>query len=273
VDIARLTSDLASVFRSAFERAGLSLAVRCEKPREPVFVDREMWEKVLLNLLSNAFKYTLAGGTSVAVIDEGTHFELRVSDSGVGIPPEEIPRVFTRFYRVRGTEGRTHEGTGIGLALVQELVKLHGGVIDVSSELGKGHDLSGPDPDGPRTSAPGSHRRAEGAALDDGGCRALRRRGAPVVTRRRWVAHALPTAPVAHVRTAGSRIVLADDNADMRAYTARLLSPYWRVESFPDGEAALRAIRASRPDLVVADIMMPRLDGWSFFARCVRILR
>ena len=261
VDIARLTSDLASVFRSAFERAGLSLAVRCEKPRAPVFVDGEMWEKVLLNLLSNAFKYTLAGGTSVVLTDEGTHFDLRVSDSGIGIPPEEIPHVFTRFYRVRGTEGRTHEGTGIGLALVQELVKLHGGVIEVSSELGKGTTF--------RVRIPTGHAHLPKDRI--GAKRELRSTtvgAAPFVEEAlRWLPDAdgsltaLPTAPVVHVRTAGSRVVLADDNADMRAYTARLLSPYWHVESFPDGEAALRAIRESRPDLVVADIMMPRLDG------------
>jgi signal transduction histidine kinase len=136
-DLAGFTAELASVFRSACERAGLRLSVECPKLAEPVYVDREMWEKVVLNLISNAFKFTLAGEIAVSLRQAGSHVALRVRDTGIGIPPGEMPRLFERFHRVENTQGRTHEGSGIGLALVQELVKLHGG--SVSGRPGRGH--------------------------------------------------------------------------------------------------------------------------------------
>src|SRR5262249_16227623 len=137
-DLARLTADLASVFRSAVERAGLRLVVECEPLPERVYVDREVWEKVVLNLLSNALKFTFEGQITGGLRLAGEHVELAVRDTGVGIPEAELPHVFERFQRVRGTRARTHEGTGIGLALVQELVKLHGGGVRVESRVGEG---------------------------------------------------------------------------------------------------------------------------------------
>jgi signal transduction histidine kinase len=137
-DLAALTRDIASTFRSAIERAGLEFRVDCAHLDEPVHVDREMWEKIVLNLLSNAFKFTLEGRIAVRLSRESNTAILEVSDTGVGIPDHEIPRLFERFYRVEGTAGRTQEGSGIGLALVQELVKLHGGTIAASSQVGTG---------------------------------------------------------------------------------------------------------------------------------------
>src|SRR5262249_5339151 len=137
-DLAAFTADLASNFRSACEKAGLELVVDCPPLPEPVYVDRLMWEKVVLNLLSNAFKFTLQGSIRVSVRPDGASAELRVSDTGTGIPAEEVPRLFERFHRVENARGRTHEGSGIGLALVQELVKLHGGRISAESVFGEG---------------------------------------------------------------------------------------------------------------------------------------
>ena len=113
-------------------KAGLSLLVDCaplSDLRAPVYVDREMWEKIVLNLLSNAFKYTFDGGITVTLhaVNGGEGVELMVRDTGMGIPAAELPRIFERFHRVEGTRARTHEGSGIGLALTQELVRLHGG--------------------------------------------------------------------------------------------------------------------------------------------------
>src|SRR5262249_24489084 len=118
-DLAAYTSELASVFRSAIEKAGLQLVINCPDLREPIYVDREMWEKIVLNLISNAFKFTLTGEIEVSLKEHDEFVELCVCDTGVGIPPEELPHIFERFHRVKGTHGRTHEGTGIGLALVQ----------------------------------------------------------------------------------------------------------------------------------------------------------
>src|SRR3712207_1752938 len=139
-DLAALTAGLAGNFRSACERAGLRLVVDCPALPEPVWLDRDMWEKVVLNLLSNAFKHTFEGGITVAVRARGGAAEVAVRDTGTGIPAAELPRVFERFHRVENARARTHEGTGIGLALVQELVRLHGGAIAVASAPGRSEE-------------------------------------------------------------------------------------------------------------------------------------
>ena len=138
VDLGALTRDLASTFRSAVERAGLKFEVDCPALPEPVFVDREMWEKIVLNLLSNAFKFTFEGSVTVTLRWSDGGAALEVRDTGVGIPGEELPHLFERFHRIRHQRSRTHEGTGIGLALVRELVRLHGGTIEAQSTEGKG---------------------------------------------------------------------------------------------------------------------------------------
>ena len=137
-DLAQFTTELAGVFRSAVEKAGLSLVVACDPLSEPVYVDRDMWEKIVLNLLSNAFKFTFEGQITVELRSGGDRVELRVSDTGVGIPEADLPRMFERFHRVKTCRARTHEGTGIGLALVQELARFHGGGVAVTSQEGRG---------------------------------------------------------------------------------------------------------------------------------------
>jgi signal transduction histidine kinase len=132
-DLAAFTAELASIFRSAIAKAGLRLVVDCPPLPEPVFVDRDIWEKIVLNLLSNAFKFTFEGEIAVTLRQVGKVAELRVRDTDTGIPAEEMPRLFERFHRIKNAQGRTHEGTGIGLALMQELVKLHGGSIRAES--------------------------------------------------------------------------------------------------------------------------------------------
>jgi PAS domain S-box-containing protein len=138
IDLSTLTAELASNFRSTIERAGMTLSVEREALPGPVYVDREMWEKIVLNLLSNAFKFTFEGSIDVSLRAVGGAAELEVRDSGTGIPAEELHKVFERFHRVKGARGRSYEGSGIGLALVQELVRLHGGTVSVRSEVGRG---------------------------------------------------------------------------------------------------------------------------------------
>src|SRR4051794_37276636 len=121
VDLAASTAELASVFRSAIERAGLTLEVDCPPLPRPVYVDRGMWEKVVLNLLSNALKFTFTGRVRVAVRPEGSEAVVTVADTGIGVPSSEIPRLFERFHRIDNARSRSNEGSGIGLALVKEL--------------------------------------------------------------------------------------------------------------------------------------------------------
>lgn len=137
-DLSALTADLASTFRSLIEKAGLTLTVECPPLPEPGYVDRAMYEKIVLNLLSNAFKFTLEGSIRVSLEPGDGDVRLIVEDSGTGIPHAELPHVFERFNRVEGAKGRSYEGSGIGLALVHELVKLHGGTVSVESRVGQG---------------------------------------------------------------------------------------------------------------------------------------
>lgn len=259
-DLPMLTMDLASVFRSAIEKAGLKFHVDCPTLREPVYVDRGMWEKIVLNLLSNAFKYTLSGSISLSLRSSGEYAELRISDTGSGIPEEQLEKIFERFHRVPGARGRTNEGTGIGLALTQELARLHGGMVSVESRVGKGSTFTVRLPFG-KDHLPqehiGSISHPASTAIDSSAfvqeaLHWLPGEGGNVVETR-----------VGQTKTDNQdRILVVDDNADMRLYISRLLKQAgYRVETVSDGSAALEAIRSYVPDLVLADVMMPNLDG------------
>lgn len=270
-DLAMLTADLVAMFRSAIDRAGLQLRVECPPLPEPVYVDREMWEKIVLNLLSNAFKFTFAGEIAVSLRWLGASVELKVCDTGIGIPEAEIPRLFERFHRVQGARGRTYEGSGIGLSLVQELVKLHGGAIQVSSQVNQGSCFTVTIPAGfahlPQERIHAS-RTLESTAI-----------GAVTYVEEalRW----LPNPENAEAKTEtremlavspepysyppwnpSAHILLADDNSDMRDYVKRLLvSQGYEVETATDGSAALAKVSQQIPDLILTDVMMPELDG------------
>ncbi len=138
VDIAELTKNLVANFRSVIEKAGLKLTVKTSPVKQAVFVDTQMWEKIVFNLLSNAFKYTLSGSIKVELKEDDGSVKLMVKDTGVGIPEHELPNLFKRFHRIQHMGGRTFEGTGIGLSLTKELVNLHKGEIIVESTLNKG---------------------------------------------------------------------------------------------------------------------------------------
>ncbi len=273
VDLAALTADLASNFRSAVENGGMRLLVACPSLGEPVYVDREMWEKIVLNLLSNAFKFTLEGQIEVFLRTRGGAVELEVRDSGVGIPADELPRLFERFHRAKGVQGRTYEGTGIGLALAQELARLHGGSIRVQSVLGQGSSFTVSIPLGtahlPAERIQAARSIASTAVnatvfvdealrwLPEG---ASQGSGATTVEGLRGDSSGIEMA-VSPANTS-ARILLADDNADMRKYVRRLLESQYQVEAVSDGQAALEAVRRRAPDLVLSDVMMPRVDGF-----------
>jgi PAS domain S-box-containing protein len=277
-DLAGLTSDIASVFHSAMDRAGLQFSVECQPMAEPVFVDRDMWEKVVLNLLSNAFKFTFAGEVAISLKPVDGAVELQVRDTGVGIPDDQREKVFERFHRLERTSARTHEGTGIGLALVQELVTLHGGSVAVKSAVGFGSTFTVTIPCGKE------HLPAESILAEQSFASSQIRPDAYVEEAQRWLpdaSHASVDAAVlskpssissSQATVLGAKrevIVLADDNADMREYLSRLLGDPYEVHAVADGQQALEAARQLRPALVLADVMMPRLDGFGLL-RAIR---
>jgi anti-anti-sigma factor len=269
VDLGVITAELASVFHSAIQRAGLRFEIECADLGEPVYVDREMWEKVVLNLLSNALKFTFDGHISVTVRRNGDAAVVTVTDTGTGIPAEELPRLFDRFHRVHGVRARSHEGSGIGLALVAELVALHGGQITADSALGKGTAFT-------VTLALGNAHLPAEQIVPASVVTAASEGAAPFVEEAlRWLPDAadvpedaagLRPVVAEPLGPATGRVLVADDNADMREYLARLLGARYRVQTVSDGAAALAAATAQCPDLIVSDVMMPGMDGLELVA-------
>jgi signal transduction histidine kinase len=273
-DLASLTIDLASAFRSAIERAGLTFEVDCPPFSPAVYVDHDMWEKIVLNLLSNALKFTHEGTISVSLRWRGDHAELHVRDSGTGIAQKDLAHLFERFRRVEGTRARTHEGSGIGLALVQELVRLHGGSIRVDSVVGEGTRFT--------VLVPGGTSHLPADRIEDSTSPTLHLANADAYVNEalRWLpessrpSQTLPASTENGAATAlpfllDRRILVADDNPDMRSYIARILRTHWTVDVVENGEAALRRLAEARYDLVLCDVMMPGLDGFALL-RAVR---
>jgi signal transduction histidine kinase len=256
-ELGAFTRDLASTFRSTIESAGLRFEVDCPPLPEPVQVDRDMWERIVLNLLSNALKFTFSGSIRVAQRLDGRDVLLEVSDTGIGIPDAELPRLFERFHRIAGTEARTHEGSGIGLALVRDTVALHGGKVAVASRTGEGTTFT--------VTLPLGAPAAAGDRIETDALAASPRGAEPfVLEAARWLPEMPETGQAVDApgATTGARVLVADDNADMRDYLVRLLRPHWQVEAMADGAAALARAREARPDLIVTDVMMPKLDGF-----------
>lgn len=268
-DLAAVTRDLVSTFHSAFERAGLTLTIDCPPLGELIFVDEDMWEKIVLNLVSNALKFTFEGGVTVSLHPTDGAVVLRVADTGVGVPEAEMPRLFERFHRIEGGRARTHEGSGIGLALVQELVKLQGGSITAESQIGRGTTFSVTLPKGDaHLTASGREMPSEPSPSIRGAAFALeasRWIGAPAAAGATRDESSKPTSleqePPASV-SRNERVLVVDDSADMRDYIRRLLEPHLRVEVAEDGLQALAMARERHPDLVLTDVMMPGLDGF-----------
>jgi PAS domain S-box-containing protein len=290
MSLATYTEELAGVFREVIEQAGMQFNIDCPPLPEPVFVDAELWEKIVFNLLSNAFKYTFSGSITISLrATPESAVTLQVSDTGIGIAASDLPNIFTRFQRVENARGRTMEGSGIGLALVQELTKLHGGAVFANSEVGVGSTFSvtiplgsahlpaeriGPRPPSSdknfemdlqpfvnealhwlpaaQLPAPAAAASAPNAAIDLDGVINTAASDATVA---------------ANAAQKSATVLLADDNADMRAYVRRVLSPHYHVIAAADGVAAFDMALAQTPDLIVTDVMMPRLDGFGLLEK------
>ncbi len=265
VDLGLVTAELANSFRHAVERVGLTFEVDCPPLPRPVLLDREMWARIVLNLLSNALKFTFDGGITVRLVagDEGP--VLTVTDTGSGISAADQVRLFDRFVRVIDARSRSFEGSGIGLALVADLTALHGGRVELDSAPGRGStftvtlpwDAGHEDRD---ASAPQVQDRPAAVGLSSA-------RGFLDEAARWLVTTEVPSvrepAPGAErVDPDRPTVLVVDDNADMRDYVGRLLAADHHVLLAADGRAGLELARAEVPDLVLSDVMMPELDGF-----------
>lgn len=260
LDLAAYTRDLASLFASSIEAAGLQFSILTPALPQAVYVDPDLWEKIVLNLLSNAYKFTLQGEVELRLEARADHVELSVRDTGSGIPSEEMQYLFDRFHRVRGIQSRTHEGTGIGLALTRELVLKHGGTVSAESVVGQGSIF--------RVTIPLGHSHLPHEAVQASSLSTRNAASAPSDRARSYAAEASGWLRHQQFDSAttgqgdGAQVLVVDDNADVRDYLIRLLSKSdYRVSTAANGREALDLMQLELPDLVVSDVMMPELDG------------
>ncbi|WP_316764989.1 ATP-binding protein [Pedobacter aquatilis] len=259
-DVTAVTIDLASSFRSIIEKSGMILEVNARPVMGEIYLDRQMWEKIVLNLLSNAYKYTLKGAIRVNLSESEHQISLSVSDTGIGIAHNEIPHMFERFHRIENAGGRTHEGSGIGLSLVKELVLLHGGEISLESQLGTGSTFWVTIPKGKdhlppaqilEPTSPNETASLRGAFIKE----ALSLLDEHHDTEKIYDPKAVETS---------SSILIVDDNRDMRNYLSGLFGSVHQVRQASNGQQALELIAYEMPDLVLSDMMMPVMDGKEF---------
>ncbi len=260
-ELGQFTASLVAMFGSAAELAGLELENACRPLGEPIYVDRQAWEKVVGNLLSNSLKFTPVGRISVTVELDPRHARLTVRDSGIGIAPEHLEQVFSRFHRLSDPRARSRDGTGIGLALVRELVGLHGGTVQARSRVDEGTEMVVRIPRG-RDHLPADRCADEPPAGHAVSAAALFAEDAAgwvatssiVEEGDRWLTKVAAS-------EAPARVLVVDDDHDMRRYVSELLAPCFAVDTAPDGQAALESAVADPPDVIVSDVMMPGLDG------------
>lgn len=261
VDICTFTRDLASTFRSAIEKAGMQLIFDCGPVQSDVYVDADMWENIVLNLVSNAFKYSKEGSIEIKIREQDGFIRLSVSDTGVGIPKDQLDKIFDRFHRVENIQGRSSEGTGIGLAMVKELVKLHHGSISVVSTVAKGSTFTVSIPAGNKHLSPGQLIEEVPATVSKSANVFIQEALKWIPGKEEPVALATATASNKPV------VLLADDNADMREYMLRLLADDFSVITAVNGEDAYSKLLEHKPALVISDVMMPKLDGFGLLEK------
>jgi len=269
VEIGKYTTELSSAFESAVREAGLTFEINCKPLTRDVYIDYEKYETIVLNLLSNALKFTFVGGIKVSLEEKSDHVELTVQDTGIGIPKDELPHLFERFHRVQDERARTAEGSGIGLAVVNELVKLHGGTIKVQSKVEKGTTFVIRIPFGAEH-LPKSH--VVGKLQGDREMSTTMQAYTDEAIGWTKTAARTPREIAKHKQVksrADETILVVDDNADMQGYITRVVdaNTSLTVVTAGNGLEALEIIKAKQPSLIITDIMMPKMNGIELVGR------
>jgi signal transduction histidine kinase/ligand-binding sensor domain-containing protein/DNA-binding response OmpR family regulator len=264
-NIIPLLKGLLQSFCSYAERKNISMAFTSSAENIVVYFDREKLQKIITNILSNAFKFTPQGGRVELSVTQGARFvSVRISDTGIGIPAGEIPRIFDRFYQVDGSHAGKQEGTGIGLSLTRELVELHKGTITVESEEGRGTAFTVRLPLGKAHLKPEEvcepqdlHERKDGEAM-----------ASPAILgdEERPQSGDVPRATLSEPQKPA--LLIVEDNGDVRQYIRRDLEREYTILEARDGADGWNTSIAEMPDIIVSDVMMPKLDG---FALCAKL--
>jgi signal transduction histidine kinase/DNA-binding response OmpR family regulator len=264
-NIVKLVRGYVHSFESLAKQKNVKLKFASDDEKTLVYVDNDKIEKILYNLLSNAFKFTPEGGEiSVSVLthpvkpyykeDEGNDVNIIIADTGPGIPPDKVKHVFDRFYQADNASSGDQEGTGIGLALTQELVKLHYGDITVESKEGKGTTFIITLPKGYEHLKPEEIGRKEQGTNDE-----------KEVLKMDWGME-LPTAncqlPTVEPEEDKPILLIVEDNDDLRSYIRSYLDDDYSIHEAVDGEEGYKRAITKVPDLIISDVMMPKKDGY-----------
>lgn len=257
VNLAILTRDLTAMFRSAVESAGLRFETDIDDSVSNVLIDHDFWEKIVLNLLSNAYKYTLRGQIKVSLRADADDIVFSISDTGAGIASENLSRIFERFHRIEDVPARSAEGSGIGLSLVKELVSALDGSIGVKSTLGAGTTFTIKVPKRinlSRETMAATIKPQKPSRFLEG----IKQELNPATGLTQAYESALGQAQT---------ILIVDDNADMLDYIGRILKSHYKILTARDGLEAIQIISGHKPDLIVSDMMMPNVDGPALLKR------
>ncbi|NMG57299.1 response regulator [Geitlerinema sp. P-1104] len=279
-DLDGLVGQILQAFRPYCERKQLNLRQQLQ-PNIQVYLDLDLFEKVLYNLLSNAMKFTPPGGEiTVSVQTQGESAQVTVQDTGIGIEGDRLQQLFDRFYQAEGSVDRTYEGSGLGLALVKELVELHGGQVQVESQVGQGSCFTVQFPLGTdHLPQKGNQKGLPPRRLRDTTMSSLREpQGSRITVEFADCAEVPPqsgTIPLAqpeiNVKKTPSQfsatILFVEDNRDLRVYVAGMLQDAgYQVVLASNGEEGTLLAKSHHPDAIVTDLMMPKVSGLDLIA-------
>jgi signal transduction histidine kinase len=267
-NLGRVLAELAAAAAPHAAQRGLTLKTEGLEDLPDSLFDVEKAETIAANLLSNAVKLTPAGGlVTIRAATAGEQIIFEVEDDGPGIPENQLEKIFDRFHQVDAPHSRAEGGTGLGLALSRELARLHGGDVTVRSRPGAGAIFrvelpleAQPQPERRRR----PRRREDHLAqvrIETQAARAYAARRGTLIADLELPSLSAPALPDPQAPTGAPRVLLVEDNADLRTFVARYLARHYRVEAVADGESGLAAARREPPDLIVADVMLPGLDG------------
>ena len=242
-------------FASLAERKKITFKFNTSVENLNIYIDEDKVEKVIDNLLSNAFKFTPAGGRVELKVSKNVEYvNISIEDTGIGIPKEKISKIFDRFYQVDGTHKREYEGTGIGLALSKELIELHKGKIVVGSVEGKGTTITISMPLGKKyytaeeICKPVKNEKTNSDFISES-----------ILFEETWNEKFNVNAII---ETEKPLLLLVEDNSDVRTYIRENLEKEYTILVAVNGEEGQKKSIEQIPDLIISDVMMPKMDGF-----------